>query len=84
MPENQVVDLTCVKMQQQNGIDDCGLFSLASVLALCNNMNLAILNFKQNTMRVQYNHFVKSNNFAMFDHKKSRRFINCVSHTFNI
>ena len=48
------IELNTVKMQQQEGAYDCGLFAIACAFELCNGNNPASLQFMQNEMRIHY------------------------------
>ena len=43
--------LEYIKMQQQSGSSDCGLFAIATATAICNGQDLCILEFDQFLMR---------------------------------
>ena len=47
-----------VTFYKQVSVNDCGLFALAYVWALCLNFEPSLINFCQDTMRHEYNKFV--------------------------
>lgn len=55
--QNATVTVKSMAMQQQQGCDACGVFSLAVATALCNKQDPSMLRWKQNAM---WQHLLKS------------------------
>ena len=53
-------------VQRQKGPNDCGLFVLAFLFALCEGKNPSLINFKQSEMRKHYTDCIENGKFSDF------------------
>ena len=58
-----------MSIQTQKGINDSGLFALASLISICKGIDPCSLKLKQNEMRVHYNSSLDNVKFEMFPHE---------------
>jgi len=57
-------------VQRQKGPNDCGLFVLAFLFALCEGKNPSLINFKQSEMRKHYTDCIEMENFLIFHQRR--------------
>jgi hypothetical protein len=62
LPNQDTIILHLVYVQQQIGINDCGLFSLTNLLALVNDEDPTLKNYIQDKMREHFNTCNEKNN----------------------
>lgn len=55
-----------VQVQQQNGLNDCGLFAIANAVSLCNNKDPSKTIYNQNKMRYHFNTCVLRRQISIF------------------
>jgi len=60
------IEAYSVNMQQQNGINDCGLFAIACAFELANNKNPAEIMFDQSKMRDHFDECINENIITSF------------------
>lgn len=69
-PDRKSVTIIHRNVQQQVGIDDCGLFAIAFAVALCNGTDPSSVKFDQSEMRNHVKECIKVGQLSMFPHEK--------------
>jgi hypothetical protein len=72
LPDEEKVSIYFHNVQQQQGLDDCGLFALAFATSLCYQENPSLLCYDQKSLRNHYVQCIENNKVQPFP-SKSRR-----------
>ena len=68
--ENDVFFVTHRDVIRQSGANDCGLFVLGFIFAICEGKNPTFIQFKQKEMRSHYIECIENRNFNQFPHNE--------------